>query len=469
MPPAAPDLPTSPTPTPAAAYVGLPRATLAAYALPSVGPMFLYNLILVMYLNFATDHLGAAPGAVGLLFFLAKAWDGVSDPLAGALSDRTRTRLGRRRPWLLASAVPLALFSIMAWAPPQGLSGPALVTWISVAIFGFYTAYTAFDVPHMALGAELTVADGRGRNRLYAWRQMLRTLGMLAAFGVGTAVVADPESGRQGAFVLALVAGAVTVTTLAYGVLSLPPERPDFVARGGQRPFRAVGDVLRNPHARLLLAVFFVESMGTGAIGVLVPYSVRYVMELPTSFIPAVLLTYVAATLVGIPIWVRLASRFEKRHLWLFAMVQGGLGFGLLLFVGKGDWPLAVVASFIAGSAGACGNTLGQSLKADVIDVDELRTGERKEGAYFAAWSLVGKLAGGLMVGVVGVTLDALGYVENVPQTETVRRAMVWLMGGMPLLGYGIGTVLFARFRLTQAEHARIRAELDARAAAARS
>jgi GPH family glycoside/pentoside/hexuronide:cation symporter len=98
--------------------------------------------------------------------------------------------------------------------------------------------------------------------------------------------------------------------------------------------------------------------------------------------------------------------------------------------------------------------------------VDEHRTGQRKEGAYFAAWSFVAKLANGIMVLLVGVALDAAGYVPNVPQTATVRWAMVFLIGGMPVIGYAIGSLLFSRFSLTEAEHGRIRGELDARAAA---
>jgi GPH family glycoside/pentoside/hexuronide:cation symporter len=430
-----------------------------------LGPFAFYNLIVVMYLNFATDRLGAAPELVGGIFFLAKIWDAISDPMAGYLSDRTRLRLGRRRSWMLAACIPVAFFSWMTWAPPAGIAGGALVAWIAVSVFGFYTAFTAFDVPHMAYAAELTVDDPAARNRTYAWRQVTRTIAMLLAFGVGTALVADPETGRRGAMWLAVGGGAFTVLAGLFGVRALPPERADFIGRGAHNPWRAVRDVARNRDARLLLFVYFVESIGTGAIGVLVPYVIRYVMKLDTNFIPAMLMVYVFAAFAGIPLWVRLARRFEKRKLWLFAMVQGGLGYGMLFFVGEGDWPLMVVSSLVAGSAGACGNTLGQSLKADLVDVDEYLTGERKEGAYFAAWSFAGKLANGVMVGTVGLVLGALGYVQNQEQSETVKLAMVLLIGGMPLLAYSVGALMFRRFSLGSVEHARIRAELDARSA----
>jgi Na+/melibiose symporter-like transporter len=174
---------------------------------------------------------------------------------------------------------------------------------------------------------------------------------------------------------------------------------------------------------------------------------------------------YVGSTFLAIPIWVWLARRFEKRKLWLFAMAQAGVGFGMLVFMGEGDWPLMAFSSVLAGSAQACGNSIGVSLKADVIDLDELRTGERKEGAYFAAWSFVQKLGNlGLASSALAI-LHFVGYAPNTEQSSLVKAAMVFLMGGMPMLGYAIGCVVFRRFSLTSADHARVRAELDARAA----
>jgi len=125
------------------------------------------------------------------------------------------------------------------------------------------------------------------------------------------------------------------------------------------------------------------------------------------------------------------------------------------------------LSSLFVGLASSCGAVLGQSIKAEIIDYDEYLTGERKEGAYFAAWSFVGKLAAGIMVFVVGVVLESVGYVPNVPQTEAVKGWMVFLMGGLPLIGYVIGASAFLRFRFSETEHAKIRAALDARASEA--
>lgn len=454
------DLPSS---SPGARPSSVTTGDMFWYALPGAGVTFLYTLVAVMYLKFTTDVLLVSSAAVGMIMLVSKVWDAVSDPIAGYLSDRTRSRLGRRKSWLVGASVPFALFAAMMWVPPSSLDESQLVVWIAVAVFFFFTAYTGLEVPHLALGAELT-QEPSGRNRVFGVRTLLKTIGMFATFGIGVAAL-DSENARENAIPLALGVAAFTALSLWLMAWRLPQERAEYTGRGAQNPFRAIRDVWNNRLARNVLIVYFIEAVGLGGIGVLVPFVVTYVMEMPGVSAPF-LVAYAVAQLIGIPIWVKLGDRFEKQHLWMFAMGQSFVGFGLMVFLTAGNWPLMVVSSLLAGSAGACSNTIGVSLKADIIDTDEYDTGERKEGSFFAAWSLANKLAGGVMIGVVGVVLEWVGFVPNGVQTESVRNWMLFLMGGVPMIGFAIGMFLFRRFDLTRAEHARICAELDARRAA---
>lgn len=445
----------------------LPLRVLLAYAAMNVGVSFLSTLFVVMYLKFATDRLGVSMLSMGAIFLVAKVWNAVSDPIVGSWSDRTRSRFGRRRSWLLGSSLPLAWFTWMAWAPPAALSGAALVAWVAFSVFGFYSAMTSFQVPHAALGVELT-HHPQSRNRVFAIKYVVQMIGLFAAFWIGIRLVDDPETGRAGARWLGLLGGLGSALLVALSLPLLPKERSDYQGRGGVSILRALADVSRNPEARLLLFVFFVEALGLGGLTVLVPFVTQYVMHRP-DLTEAMLSVYVLAGVAGVPLWVWLARRFEKRRLWLVAMGMGGLGFGMLLGLGENAWPLMVVSSLVAGTAQACGNSIGQALKADVIDLDELRTGERKEGAYFAAWSFVNKLGNAILASSAGFALGLAGYAPNVEQTPLVKYTMIFLLGGMPLLGYAIGALVFARFPLSEAEHQRIRRELDARAAAVKA
>jgi GPH family glycoside/pentoside/hexuronide:cation symporter len=437
---------------------GLRWGTIFAYAIPDGAVHYLYLLLVLGYTKYATDELGIEPATVGWIWLVSKVWDAISDPLVGQWSDSTQSRFGRRRPWLIGSAIPLSLTALALWAPPD-LGESEMIGWVSLSFLAFFTAYTAFEVPHLALGAELSQARIE-RNRIFGVRQVVSTLGMFGAavFGVEYALQGRAEAGGQ-----ALIAGLMVAILVVAGLTRLPPERVEFQGRSAENPWRAVSGVFRNPHARLLLFVFFIESLGSGGIGMLVPFVTQYVLKMP-DVTGEMLAFYMVPTLLAVPVWVWLARHFEKRRLWLVAMVMGGGGFGMIFWLEEGDWWFMAISGAIAGVAGACGNTLGQALKADVIDFDEHLTGERKEGSYFATWNFVKKLASGVTGWLVGMVLSAVDYVPNATeQTQLVQDAMRFLMGGLPLLGYAIGVLAFTRFRFSEADHARIVEELNLR------
>ena len=162
-----------------------PIGTLVAYAVPSAAFSFALFYVQFYFLKFATDVLLLAPAAVGALLGAGRIWDAVSDPLAGHWSDRTRSRLGRRRPWMLVGTPLVPAFLVMLWTPPAGLGEGALLVWCGVALFGFYTAYTIYSVPHQSLGAEL-VQGHHGRSSVFGAARAWMIVMLLGVFGLLT-------------------------------------------------------------------------------------------------------------------------------------------------------------------------------------------------------------------------------------------------------------------------------------------
>lgn len=439
----------------------LPWSAVGMYGFPITAVNFVYMLIMVMYMNFATDVLLLGPATIGMIFFASKIWDAVSDPVVGFLSDRTRSRLGRRRSWMLGSALPIAGFGLMLWAPPTALSGTALTVWVAVAIFGFYTAYTAFYVPHLALGAELSF-DVQERNRVYGSRQIGTAVGLLLAFTLGAPMLERVETARATAFQLGWSTALACLISIVVASLLLPSEPRSSAGRGGRNLVTSIRDVWSNPHARILLFVFFIESFGVAGTSVMAPYIVKYVIKLE-GILGIVLLAYVIPTAVSIPVWVWLASRYERHKLWMVGMAMSAIGYGSLAFLDEGRLGVMLFCSVMCGTGSGSGNTLGQAIKADVVDYDEYLTGERKEGSYFATWAFMQKLASGLMIALVGFALAFAGYVENTEQTTATKNTMVLLNGGIPFVCFVVGIAAFTRFRLDSAEHERIRAEVAGR------
>jgi GPH family glycoside/pentoside/hexuronide:cation symporter len=197
-------------------------------------------------------------------------------------------------------------------------------------------------------------------------------------------------------------------------------------------------------------------------LGVLAPFVTEYVLGRPDliAVVPAV---FVVAGVASIPVWILLSRRFGKRNVWLFAMGSAGLCFGCTFFVGPGQLLVLCVLLAGAGAASACGGVIGASMLADVIDYDELHSGERKEGAYSAAWGFAFKLAIGLTVAMTGVALQLSGFQPNAEQTRTAELTLRGLFAGAPLAASAISMTFLARFSLDQREHDRIRALLDER------
>lgn len=457
-----PDSPSSP-PRPQPERTPLP--VLLSWGGPVVAASAGLFFVQFFFLNFATDVLLIAPAVVGVIFALGRLWDAVSDPIVGTWSDRTHTRLGRRRPWMLAGVPLLMITLLMTWIPPQSLTGTAQVAWVALSLFGFYTAFTCYMVPHQSLGAELST-DHHDRSRIFGVQSAFFTVGIMLAFG-GMQLVTLAEAPRDAAARLIVV-----WVVVMGGVLLIPPlrlrERPEYQGRGGQSSFAAMADVLRNRHARRLLFAQFVNMLGAGVIGILSPYLVLYILKRPELIgpLPAV---FVVFNVASIPLWVRLSRRFGKRDTWAASLLGAALAFSGVFFVGEGDVALIFVLLVLAGLSLGAGGVIGPSILADVIDADELSSRERKEGAYSAAWGFAIKSSNALVILFTSLALQASGFEPNVEQNDATKLALRLLYAGMPLVMFVAASWVLRGFGLDELEHARIRAALAQRGEPERS
>jgi GPH family glycoside/pentoside/hexuronide:cation symporter len=401
-----------------------------------------------------------APAAMGWIYALARVWDAISDPMAGYLSDRTRSRIGRRRPWLFASVAPLAIAPLLLWSPPESLTGFSLIGWLLLAILFYETAATILIVPHFALGAELSM-DHHERTGVFAYRQVAWAIGFFLCVGA-MQVITHADDKREAALALAILTGATAAVLVLASAFQIR-EPTSNVGRGARRSFQAARDVLANRHSRLLVVILLIESLGTATLGIMAPYYMQYVIGDEGAY-PLMLLFHFVPSLLVIPVGVALSRRFGKKNLWAASMSCSGLAFGATVFLGEGD--LAWVLFFVMGTGigTGIGAVVGPSVQADIVDFDEYRTGERKEGAYFAILNFVRKAASGITGALAGFALQLVGFEPNMEQSGATRLIIRLLYGGMPFLGMAIGVALFYfRFELDEEEHRRIRTELDAR------
>ncbi|MEQ8859151.1 MAG: MFS transporter [Pseudomonadales bacterium] len=458
---AAPELDASGHPRSFSATAPQPRLKLSViwtYTLSRVAFSLMGVMFATYLLKYATDVLLIAPAIMGTLIAASRIWDGFTDPLVGYLSDRTRSRFGRRRIWLYGSALPMALGMVMIWAPPGDLSGVWLVAWMALALLVYETASTAYLIPHAALGMELT-PHYHERTRLFGYAHMIGFIGSLLGLGI-LQFMTMAEDKRHFAFDMSIVAAATVFFAVVVTTRFLP-ERTEYQGRGSTSVRRSVLDVFRNPHARLLLTVFAIETYGMASIMTLTPYLVTYVFPLEALLV-AVMATYAIPQVVFTPFWMWLARRVGKQRAWTGALLLSCVpfvGFYLLVAPGVTFWVLTFVTGFLAG----CGAVVQPAIQADVIDYDELTTHDRKEGAYLAVWNLVRKCSAALCALIAGLVLQFAGFEPNMEQSEETRLAIKATFALLPAACYLAGGLLFTRFAFNEVEHLAARRTIEAR------
>ena len=445
--------------------------TTIAYGMPGLGAGYMYLLMSLYVMKFSTDVLLIAPAVMGVIFSISRIWDAVSDPIAGYLSDRTTFKFGRRRTWMLISFIPISFGFMAVFSPPESMQGQSLDLWMMIAILSFYSAITLLNVPHMALGAELS-EDYHERTRLFGVRHIGFTLGSILALVSMSLLISEENNPdgdvRQLAGSLAFYAiGAMSL--MIFFAVSKLKENPEFQNRVNKNPFKAFRDVWINPHAKILIIVLFIENLGGAVIGVLTLYVTQYIVEAP-AWAPLIIFAYMLPSALSVPLWIPLSRRFGKIRLWVFSLAFTGISFGGIFIIPSLDsitdrLIVMFIGAALGGMAAGCGGAIGPSVKGDVIDYDEYLTGERKEGSYFAALNFVFKSATGIMLLVTGFVLQFSGFIPNQPQTMEVKIALISLYGLVPLVFYSLGAyLLYKKFKFGEKEHAAIKQQIQERA-----
>lgn len=396
----------------------LTRGTRLGYALGSVGTAAFGTVPGLLLLYYLTDVLGVAAAVAGVVVFAPKAWDVVLNPYLGSLSDRTRSRWGPRRPWMLAGGLVLPVLFVLMFAGPDAPPGFA-AAWVAVAFLLAATAYGAFQVPYIAQPAEIT-DDYDERAALMSWRVALLAVGILVAGAGAPAVVDLAGDGRAGYLAMSVfVAGLLAIGMLGAVVgTSRAPTLTHTTSDGslvaslrvarGNRPFV------------ILLAVYVAQALATGIMLAGVPYYARY--TLGDSEANTVLFAcLVAPAVLVMPLWLRVARRLGKRAGLTAASAVFATAAGLLALGGAVPVVLVflLVAAVGVGYAGM--QMFPLAMLPDTIAADERQSGHRRAGVFTGVWTAGETLGLALGPGVLALLLAFGGYVSSTATEEVAQ------------------------------------------------
>ncbi|MEH6579732.1 MAG: MFS transporter [Amphritea sp.] len=445
-----------------------------------------FELFLFFYYN---QVLGLSGTLVGLAMFIALCVDGITDPIIGSLSDGWRSRWGRRHPLMYVSAIPLALSFYYLFTPPEALEQAGLFTWLTLFAVQVRFFMTLYQVPHLALGAELS--DGyEERTSLVGYRTAFGLIGAAALVIIGFSVFfketpafpsgqLNPEVYPEFALFFALVMwGAIWWSAAGTHrmIKFLPKPTQGLAPFHAGRVIKELRAVLSNRAFLILFLSMLVFFMMRGVQTTLGLHATTFFWALSPQQIQLVTLAIVAGLLAGIPFAKPLSHRFDKK--WIF--IYGAL-WSLLFHVApimlrlwgwlpvNGDPALIiflVIASLFGGMGAVQSLVAAGSMIADISDDHELATGLRQEGMFFGGMAFAGKAASGLGHSFAGIGIDLINFpTEAIPGavSDEVLRNLAWIYGpGVGLIGL-LAVAIFSRYSLTRARIDRVQIELRTR------
>jgi GPH family glycoside/pentoside/hexuronide:cation symporter len=435
----------------------LSRAAIAGYGAGNFAFSLLGLVVAVNLQFFYTDYVGLSAALVSWSLLFARLFDAFVDPLMGWLSDRTNTRIGRRRPWMLGAALPLGVAFYGLFAPPAWDGEGALFLYLVAVYTGTFLLWTVGAIPYYSLGAELT-DDYHERTQVIAVREGWGLAGLLCAT-ILPAYLIHLRGGRAGYAAMGAILGAATALFLvAAGVASR--ERAEFHGRPSLNPYRGIARTLANPHFRPLLAAFALSAIAGAVPATLVIYVAVYIIGTPDwwtarapGWLPTwsyYLLLYFASAVLSLPLWSRVAAARGKKATWAIAIALATATSAACFWLDDGSVGFFSVILVLGGASFGNYLALPPSMVADLIDHDEAATGMRREGAYFALWSFATK-AGNAITGFAALqVLDAVGYVPGRPQSEGVKLWMLWMYSWFPALFYLLSALALRRFTFTR-------------------
>jgi GPH family glycoside/pentoside/hexuronide:cation symporter len=444
----------------------LPRSVKLAFGAPAFAGAAMAIPIGVLMPRFYSDVVLAPLGYIAISIALARAFDALTDPFMGWLSDRTRTRWGRRKPFIAVGAPMTALAFCALFAPPEFLTPGTASLWFAASFGLYFLFHTILDIPYAALGAELS-PDYRERSNLFGYRTLFIAAGTVVASVFPTLL--DRVLGlTDERAVYAAMAGVYAVLLVALNgrLLVRVPERPQLAR---VRPHALVPGVrrsLRNRPFRILLLAAVVGAIPAAIPALLMPYFVRYVLqpEDPNSWVGIYLLVYLGLGLLCVPFWMGVASRLGKLRTVIITSSIGITGSVFYFFAGPGEMLFAGCFFFMTGTVSMSGNFLFPAMAADVIDYDELRTGKRREAQYMAFWAMIPKFVAIPGSSVPLAVLAAVGYLPNQVQTEEVLFWIRFMYSMFPAVFYVTALMIVSRYPISERIHQEIRRGIAAHA-----
>ncbi len=433
--------------------------TYVGYGVGDLAVNLFFQSAILYLLIFYTDVVGISPAVAASIFLVARVVDAVTDPLMGVIADKTRTRWGKFRPYLIYGSVPLSIMAIATFSAPfDEDSSKILFAYATYIVFGI--AYTVVSIPYSGLTAVIT-DDAHERTMLSAYR-MAFALGGGLIVGVATLPLVDAFGGGAQGYQMTLGVYGVLAILFLLVTFATTRERLTDVAPQTPRLVDCFSVLAHNPPLWLITTAFFMGMLAFIIRSTAIIYYFQYNLGEKDLF-PIFMLFILLGQLAGIVATPMVAKQVGKKNTYIWGAL-GGMVTGVILFLTPYDAIAAIFAVSILGSFFfAFPTVMGWSMLPDTIEYAEWKKGIRADGAIYAVSSFFQKMAMAVGGALAAMILSVTGYIANQPQNAEALQGILLMISLVPVGIMVIGIIAIWFYQLDDKTHATIRGELDDR------
>ena len=442
----------------------LPTRTKVFYGIGDLGNAVVNSAIQFFLMKFYTDGALILPALAGNALLIGKIWDAINDPLFGWLTDKTKSRFGKRRVFMIFGAIPLAIAVALLWYVPAANRVWTFV-WIALTFMLFDTVWTLTNVPYYALTSELT-DDYDERSSLTTYRMVMAVPAYLLGAAITPAIVGLFALQRTGYAFIGILYGVISAVVLLISAAGFRERKVAVESKPEPNPFKSMGAALRNKPFVWLCAVYLTVNLSFAFIKILMAYYIEYqlLMKAQTTLVMGLMLVCVT---ISLPFWQWLSRRMDKGPAYALGMGVGALAVLITFFLPHSATPLIYVVSVLAGFGFAANWIFPWAMVADVGDYDRLQTGQQRSGMYYGVWGLATKVSEALALAAVGWILTGFGYVANIAQSAHALLGIRLFFGLVPAIFIFIALPFLYKYPITRRSHAEVRSKLEAKDQAA--
>lgn len=417
-----------------------------------------FSFCSLFLLYFYTDILGLSATTAGLIIMVALIWEGLTDPIIGIVVNRTRSRWGRYRPYLLFGAVPLGI-SVVAMFVPIGLTGPMLVAYCFATHLLYRMIFAFVNIPYISLSAQMT-RNSAIRGQLAGTRMIFAIVCGLLMAALTLPLAKAFGGGRIGFFLVSVLYSVIATAILFFCFARTSEiEEPDTADHGLQAMLNTIKG---NWPFLILLIATVTGATGYTMSGKALVYYLKY-WSGSESMVTAGLVTVLGTAALAMIPWVWLSRHTSKRNVWLAGVSINIAAYGALFVLAPKSGALLWLLLAATGLGNAAFVLTFWSMLPDTVEFGEWTTGVRTEGAIFGLVSFAQKVAFGLGTGMIGVLLDQFGYVANQAQSTETLRGIIGIYTIGPLLLFAASALAIWWYPIDRQTHARLVSEISRR------